>query len=123
MMLDESNPTDTQLKSGTWTGLAFADAVLHSGPRLHDTLVHVTLADTLPADTLVEGRFYLTDTAGKNPSGYQVVTRHGGGGHQFALSGRVPASRHLRFELRVTTPDGSPAALLHRTATGPYWAV
>ncbi|MEU5664770.1 hypothetical protein [Streptomyces longwoodensis] len=123
MMLSESNPNDVELPSGEWVGLAIADAVLHSGPRLHDTLVHVTLADNTPTDARVEGRFYLTDTAGNNPSAYQVIgPRRGGGGHQFALSGTVPANRHLRFQLRVTTSDDSPVQLLHRTASGPYWA-
>ncbi|MFJ4808481.1 peptidoglycan recognition protein family protein [Streptomyces longwoodensis] len=118
-MLDESNPRDVVLPSGEWVGLAFADAVIHSGPRLHDTLVHVTL--DAQDDALVEGRFYLTDTEGANPSAYQVITHFGGGGHQFALSGKVPADRHLRFQLRVTTPNGTSTTLLHRTATGPYW--
>ncbi|MFJ9020812.1 N-acetylmuramoyl-L-alanine amidase [Streptomyces sp. NPDC102259] len=123
MMLSESNPTDAELPSGEWVGLAFADPVVHSGPRLHQTLVHVTLAEDTPASAAVEGRFYLTDTAGRNPSAYQVVgPRYGGGGHQFSLSGTVPAGKHLRFQLRVTTLDGGPVNLLHRTASGPYWA-
>ncbi|MFH8805248.1 hypothetical protein ACH4F6_37860 [Streptomyces sp. NPDC017936] len=121
-MLNESNAKDVALKSGVWTGLALTDAVLHTGPRLHDTLVHVTLDDAAAPETKVEGRFYLTDTSGSSPSAYQIVTRRGGGGHQFALSGVIPADRHLRFEIRVTTPDGSPVTLLHRTVSGPYWA-
>ncbi|WP_425244860.1 hypothetical protein [Streptomyces sp. NEAU-NA10] len=123
MMLDEYNARDVQLPSGEWVGLAVADAVLHSGPRLHATLVHVTLADDTPDNATVEGRFYLTDTSGGSPSAYQVVTHQGGGGHQFALSGKVPAGKHLRFQIRVTTADESETTLLHRTATGPYWAV
>ncbi|MFH8805469.1 hypothetical protein ACH4F6_39010 [Streptomyces sp. NPDC017936] len=121
-MLDEYNPRDVELTSGEWTGLAVADAVLHSGPRLHDTLVHVLLAEDTPDDTVVEGRFYLTDTAGASPSAYLPTAHRGGGGHQFGLSGKVPAGKHLRFQIRVTTPDSSPVTLLHRTATGPYWA-
>ncbi|WP_256095182.1 peptidoglycan recognition family protein, partial [Streptomyces sp. EN27] len=66
MMLNESNATDVDLPSGEWVGLAFQDAVIHSGPRAHDTLVHVTLAEDAPADTTVEGRFYLTDTSGNS---------------------------------------------------------
>lgn len=123
MMLNEANPADVDLPSGEWVGLAFADPVVHSGPRLHETLVHVTLADDTPADVVVEGRFYLTDTSGGSPSAYQTVTRRGGGGHQFVLSGTVPAGKHLRFQLRAKTADGAPVALLHRTASGPYWAV
>ncbi|MFE1928541.1 N-acetylmuramoyl-L-alanine amidase [Streptomyces asoensis] len=121
MMLNESNATDVELPPGKWVGLAFADPVLHSGPRLHHTLVHVTLDAAAPDDALVEGRFYLTDTAGKHPSAFQTVTRYGGGGHQFALSGTVPAGKHLRFELRAKTSDATSLTLLHRTATGPYW--
>ncbi|MEU5769790.1 peptidoglycan recognition family protein [Streptomyces asoensis] len=122
MVLNEANSHDVELPSGEWVGLALADPVIHSGPRVHDTLVHITLAPDTPADALIEGRFYLTDTTGAHPSAYQAVTRRGGGGHQFALSGVVPAGRHLRFQLRATTADGSPVELLHRTASGPYWA-
>ncbi|MFJ9023578.1 N-acetylmuramoyl-L-alanine amidase [Streptomyces sp. NPDC102259] len=122
MMLSETNDTDVELPSGEWVSLAFTDPVVHSGPRLHDTLVHVSLDEKAPDDALVEGRFYLTDTSGQHPSAYQTVTRYGGGGHQFAASGTVPAGKHLRFQLRVKTADASPVTLLHRTATGPYWA-
>jgi hypothetical protein len=126
MMLNESNPKDIEIPgTNEWVGLAFADAVIHSGPRAHSTLVHVSIDASKVAgdmnDVEVEGRFYLTDTSGANPSAYQLVTHHGPGGHQFALSGIVPANRHLRFQLRVKTPDGSPVTLLHRVASGPYW--
>lgn len=121
MMLAESNPSDVDLPSGQWVGLALVDAVLHSGPRVHSTTVHVSLGQMDPADLEVDGRFYLTDTSGGSPSAYQVTTHRGGGGHQFSLSGTVPAGKHLRFEIRVKTADGSPVKLLHRTATGPYW--
>lgn len=122
-MLNESNAVDVALRSGVWTGLAFTDAVLHSGPRRHSTLVHLLFADNTHKDARIEGRFYLTDTAGKNPSPYLTVTGEGPGGHQFLCSADVPQGRHLRFEVRVTTPDGSAVRLLHRVATGPYWAL
>lgn len=122
-MLNESNAVDVALRSGVWTGLAFTDAVLHSGPRRHSTLVHLLFADNTHKDARIEGRFYLTDTAGKNPSPYLTVTGEGPGGHQFLCSADVPKGRHLRFEVRVTTPDGSAVRLLHRVATGPYWAL
>ncbi|MFJ6633494.1 N-acetylmuramoyl-L-alanine amidase [Streptomyces sp. NPDC091376] len=122
-MLNESNAVDVALRSGVWTGLAFTDAVLHSGPRRHSTLVHLLFADNIHKDARIEGRFYLTDTAGNNPSPYLTVTGEGPGGHQFLCSADVPKGRHLRFEVRVTTPDGSAVRLLHRVATGPYWAL
>lgn len=122
MVLKESNSTDVNLPSGQWVGLALADAVLHSGPRVHDTLVHLLLDPSTPSDAIIEGRFYLTDTAGKNPSAYLPTTQRGPGGHQFVLAGEVPADKHLRFEVRATTTDGSAVKLIHRVASGLYWA-
>jgi hypothetical protein len=124
MVLNESNAADVVLPSGgPWTGLAFTDAVIHSGPRVHDTIVHLLTDPLTSATAVIEGRFYLTDTAGKNPSAYLPIVKKGGGGHQFVLSGQVPADRHLRFEARATTADGSPVTLIHRMATGLYWAL
>ncbi|MER7820188.1 N-acetylmuramoyl-L-alanine amidase [Streptomyces sp. NPDC096153] len=122
-MLNESNTVDVALRSGVWTGLAFTDAVLHSGPRRHSTLVHLLFADNTHKEARIEGRFYLTDTAGGNPSAYLAVTRKGPGGHQFQCAADVPKGRHLRFEVRATTPDGSSVRLLHRVVSGPYWAL
>jgi hypothetical protein len=123
-VLNESNANDVELTSGgPWVGLAFTDAVVHSGPRVHDTIVHLLTDPLTSATAVIEGRFYLTDTAGKTPSAYLPTVKRGGGGHQFVLSGQVPADRHLRFEVRATTADGSPVKLIHRMATGLYWAV
>ncbi|MEV4918843.1 N-acetylmuramoyl-L-alanine amidase [Streptomyces tirandamycinicus] len=122
-MLNESNAVDVSLRSGVWTGLAFTDAVVHSGPRRHSTLVHLLFSDSTHKEARIEGRFYLTDTAGGNPSAYLTVTGKGPGGHQFQCSADVPTGRHLRFEVRATTPDGSSVRLLHRVVSGPYWAL
>ncbi|MFB9391025.1 N-acetylmuramoyl-L-alanine amidase [Streptomyces coeruleoprunus] len=123
MMLAESNDRDVDLASGQWVGLAFDDAVLHTGPRRHHTLVHLLLAPETPDEAVVEGRFYLTDTKGQNPSAFMPVRVRGGGGHQFTCTADVPAGRHLRFQVRATTPDKRPVRLLHRAASGPYWAL
>ncbi|MFI6283237.1 N-acetylmuramoyl-L-alanine amidase [Streptomyces sp. NPDC051018] len=121
-VLNEPNAFDVALRSGRWTALAFTDAVLHAGSRTHDTLIHLLFDETTPKDTLIEGRFYLTDTKGNDPSAFLPITHRGPGGHQFRLSGHVPAGRHLRFEIRATTKDASPVTLLHRVASGLYWA-
>ncbi|MEU4133666.1 N-acetylmuramoyl-L-alanine amidase [Streptomyces wuyuanensis] len=120
-LLNETNSIDVAV-GRDWLGLAFNDAVLHTGPRRHTTLVHLLFEDQVPDGTLIEGRFYLTDTQGKNPSAYLPVSHQGGGGHQFLLTGQIPDARHLRFEVRATTPDGTPVKLLHRVTSGLYWA-
>lgn len=117
----EHNAIDVELESSEWTRLAFADAVIHAGPVTHQTLVHLLLADDTPDDTIIEGRFYLTDAKGESPSHYLPTTHHGPGGHQFTASGAVPPGKHLRFEARATSPDGQPVTLLHRTASATYW--
>ncbi|MFE3495251.1 N-acetylmuramoyl-L-alanine amidase [Streptomyces sp. NPDC059175] len=122
MLLNEANSRDVEIGT-TWTGLAFTDAVIHSGPRRHDTLVHLLFEDDVPEGTYIEGRFYLTDTEGNKPSAYLPTRHHGGGGCQFTCAAEVPAGRHLRFQVRAITPDGSPVLLLHRVASGPYWAI
>ncbi|TLQ45747.1 peptidoglycan recognition protein family protein [Streptomyces marianii] len=121
-LLNEANSKDVAI-GAEWTGLAFIDAVVHSGPRRHSTLVHLLFEEDVPPGTVVEGRFYLTDTAGKNPSAYLPVSHPGGGGHQFLCVADVPEGRHLRFEVRAVTPDGAPVQLLHRVVSGPYWAI
>ncbi|MFI6639940.1 N-acetylmuramoyl-L-alanine amidase [Streptomyces sp. NPDC050504] len=127
-MLNLSNSVDYDLTGGAWTTLAFAtDGVIHPGPRRHLTLVHL-LFDPLLVETEIEGRYYLTDADGANRSNYlpTLIRAAGGegvGGYQFSCTGDVPAGRTLRYEVRVTTPDGTPARLLHRTASGPYWAL
>ncbi|MFE0036847.1 N-acetylmuramoyl-L-alanine amidase [Streptomyces sp. NPDC059015] len=120
-LLNETNSKDVAI-GAQWTGLAFKDAVVHSGPRRHVTLVHL-LFDTVPEGTRIEGRFYLTDTQGKHPSGYLPSQHAGGGGHQFLCAADVPEGRHLRFEVRALTPDGSSVRLLHRVVSGPYWSI
>lgn len=122
-MLNESNAVDVELGSGTWVKLAFSDAVLHSGPRRHQTLVHLLFAESTHKDARIEGRFYLTDTSGRNASAYLAVAKKGPGGHQFVCTADVPRGRHLRFEVRATTPDGSPVKLIHRNVSGPYWSL
>jgi hypothetical protein len=121
-VLNEPNPVDVVLDSGKWVALAFADGIIHTGPRRHDTLVHLLFDEDTPQDAVIEGRFYLTDTAGKDPSAYLPVKKQGGGGHQFVLAGQVPSGRQLRFEVRATTKDDSPIKLLHRVASGLHWA-
>ncbi|MFF4746780.1 N-acetylmuramoyl-L-alanine amidase [Streptomyces sp. NPDC001268] len=120
-LLNETNSIDVPVGKD-WLGLAFADAVLHTGPRRHTTLVHLLFEEHVPDGTVIEGRFYLTDTAGKNPSAYLPTRHQGGGGHQFLLVGEIPSGKHLRFEVRAITPDGSPVKLLHRVTSGLYWA-
>jgi hypothetical protein len=120
-LLNEANSTDVAIGS-QWTGLAFADAVLHTGPRRHTTLVHLLFEDDVPDGTVIEGRFYLTDAAGKNPSAYLPTRKAGGGGHQYTCTVEVPQGKHLRFEVRAHTPDGTQVKLLHRVASGLYWA-
>lgn len=129
-MLNSPNPTDAVLQSGQWTGLAFGEdrpngpAVIHGAGWRHDTQVKVFLDRAAHADTKVQGRFYNVDPDGINgKSGYLEEDFAGGGGHTFTCSGDVPTGKHLRFELKVTTPDGSPVTLMHRLATGPYWAL
>jgi hypothetical protein len=121
-ILNEPNPVDVELDSGKWVGLAFADGVIHTGPRPHSTMVHLLFDEDTSPDTLIEGRFFLTDTAGKDPSSYLTVDHRGPGGHQFLLTGTVPAGRQLRFEVRATSPDGKTVRLIHRVASGLHWA-
>ncbi|MFJ6527156.1 N-acetylmuramoyl-L-alanine amidase [Streptomyces longwoodensis] len=120
--LYEANAVDVDLPSGEWTALAFRrDGVLHTGPVVHDTLVHLYVDDATDPRTRIEGRFYVTDLNNRNASAYLAVDRRGGGGHQFAHSVPVPAGKRLWFEVRPTTPDGRPVRLLHRVVSGPYW--
>ncbi|WP_245726941.1 peptidoglycan recognition protein family protein [Streptomyces longwoodensis] len=125
--LNEANPLDVTLKSGEWTRLAFEDAVLHSGPRrlVGPTYVQLTFAADTPPGTLVTGRFYATDTSGKDESGYGDVgplPLQAGGAVQFLHNVDVPAERHLRFMVRAVSPDGAPVTLTHRFVTGDYVA-
>jgi hypothetical protein len=122
-VLYEPNPTDTALTSGKWTGLAFVgDGVLHIGPRTHSTTVELLFAENTPDDVTIEGHFFLTDLDGTDPSDYLTPTRHGPGAREWHLVGKIPPHRQLRFEVRATSPDGSPVRLVHRIASGLHWA-
>jgi hypothetical protein len=119
--LNESNAFDVQL-SGAWLPLAFQDeGALLAGPipALNIT-VHLYLDVATPADTKVQGVFYLTNADGSGPSNYLVTDQRGGGGHQFHHSVPIPAGKKLWFQARAITPDGKPATLLHRVASGTY---
>jgi hypothetical protein len=122
-VLNEANPLDVELESGEWTALAFEDAgALITGPvPALNLTIHLYFDVATSTDTKVQGRFYLTDLDDSDPSGYLVVDRRGGGGHQFAHSIPVPAGKKLWFEARAISPDGKPVRLLHRVASGPYW--
>ncbi len=123
--LVESNAVDVALVSGEWTGLAFTDAVVHSGPRtlVGPTMVQLTFAADTDSATTVVGRFYLTNTDGSGESGYGDVVGSGvfeGAGPQFLHNQNVPANKHLRFKVKAVSPDGSPVMLTHRVVTGDY---
>ncbi|MFH8804042.1 hypothetical protein ACH4F6_31390 [Streptomyces sp. NPDC017936] len=120
--LNESNPIDVDLDSD-WTALAFKDegAVLAGPVPALDITVTLYVDVATSPDTKVQGRFYLTGLDGSSPSGYLVIDKRGGGGHQFAHSVPVPAGKKLWFEVRAISPDGKPVKLLHRVASGPYW--
>ncbi|WP_405599523.1 N-acetylmuramoyl-L-alanine amidase [Streptomyces sp. NBC_01410] len=122
--LYEANAIDVELPSGDWVPLAFKDAVIHAGPRTLIGPVYVQLTITgAPAGSRMDGRFYATDPDGSGKSGYGDITITGGsGGHQFLHNADVPEGKHLRFEVCVTTPDGSTALLTHRLVTGDYLA-
>jgi hypothetical protein len=122
-VLNESNPLDYSLTS-EWTPLAFEDeGALLAGPiAALDITAHLYFDTATSADTKIQGAFFLTNLDGTAPSNYLVVDKRGGGGHQFSHSVPVPAGRKLWFQARAITPDGSPVRLLHRVASGPYWA-
>lgn len=122
LMLNESQPADTELTVSAWTDLPFDDAVLHKGPRAHVTVVHLQMGSGTPADAAVLGRFYLADENGGNPSSFLPIRKVGGGGHQFVCSSEIPAGRFLRFQALAVTQHGESLTVIHRTASGPYWA-
>ncbi|SHI68876.1 hypothetical protein [Streptomyces sp. 3214.6] len=120
-VLNKPNSIDTLLKSGRWVELAFqTDGVILTGPVVHQTMVHLLL--DAPDGTRVEGQFFLTDSAG-DTSDYLPSDEAGPEGCQFHANGQVLAGRQLHFKVRATSPDGSDVRLLHRVASGLYWAV
>ena len=121
--LHEPNAIDVELPSGTWVGLAFKDAVIHSGPRtlIGPLYVQLTVAET-PDTTRIVGRFYATDPDGSAKSGYGDIAKWGPGCHQFLHNVDVPDGKHLRFEVCATTPDGSTVTLTHRVVMGDFVA-
>ncbi len=128
-VLNSFNATDVDIVEGVaFTGLAFgADrpngpAVIHGAGWKHDTRVHLYFDYNVPANTVVTGRFYLTDPDGVNGRSNFLDERHVlvGGGVVFHNSGIVPAGKHLRFEVRVQNADHAPVKLLHRIASGFY---
>ncbi|MFE7131857.1 N-acetylmuramoyl-L-alanine amidase [Streptomyces sp. NPDC057638] len=119
----EQNPIDVEIPTGTWTGLAFRDAVIHSGPRtlVGPTYVQLTLAPDTAPDLLITGRFYLTDTDGSGESGYgDIGPFPAAGGLQFLHNHNVPSGKHLRFKVLVTGAPATSLTITHRTATGDF---
>ncbi|MEU6058024.1 N-acetylmuramoyl-L-alanine amidase [Streptomyces sp. NPDC047097] len=125
--LSKPNPADVQLHGDAWTGLAFSGstpAVIHGPGVRHTTSVRLLLDEaTLPVETEIAGRFFLvpTDWKGdvKQRSNFlEQSAPTGGPGPVFTCEGEVPAGKTLRFEVRVSED----ARLLHRQATGLYWA-
>jgi len=122
-VLNKPNPSDAPLASGRWVELAFqTNGVIHAGPVVHQTMVHLLFDATTSPDTRIEGQFFLTDSAGNNPSDYLASDAAGPEGCQFHANGQVPAGKQLHFKVRATSPDGSDVTLLHRVASGLYWA-
>lgn len=128
-VLNSANANDYSLPSDVnFTGLAFGSdrpvspAVLHGAGWKHDTRVTVFFDYDVPADTVVVGRFYLTDPDGVSGRSNFLDERHllVGGGVTFHNSGIVPTGKHLRFEIRQKNPQGLPVPILHRLATGFY---
>lgn len=124
-MLNKPNAGDVALVSGQWTSLAFVGTAPIHGPDVrHDTSVTLYFDLATHQDTKVAGHFFLVDSDGvSNKSDFLTENFRGGGGHVFSCASDIPAGRTLRFEVCATSPDGSPVTLLHRLATGPYWAL
>ncbi|WP_329214774.1 hypothetical protein OG352_05130 [Streptomyces sp. NBC_01485] len=121
-VLNKPNSNDTALASGRWVELAFqTNGVILAGPVAHQTMVHLLL--DAPDGTRIEGQFFLTDSAGNNPSDYLASDAAGPEGCQFHANGQVPAGKQLHFKVRATSPDGSDVPLLHRVASGLFWEV
>lgn len=125
--LTGSNPIDVALDSGEWVALALdADGghILTGPTGPVSILVHTYFDVATPADTKIQGKFYLTNTDGTSPSDYLVTDKRGGGGHQFLHATPVPSGKRLWFAVRAVPADGtSTTSLLHRDFKGHYWTV
>lgn len=107
------NSIDVEIEAGVRTGLAFTPGgVLHGAGVIHSTIANVQFL--APADTLIDGYFYLTNADGSSPSDYTVISKVGGGGHQFLNAGEVPAGKTLRFAVVADKP----VTVVHRHLSG-----
>jgi hypothetical protein len=117
------------LKADTWTALAFEGgtntAVVHGPGIVHQTTVRLLLEEaSLHPGTRVVGRFFYApvDWDGKDISKRSNHLPQSGqtgeAGQTFTADGRVPDGMTLRFEVCVSED----AKLIHRQATGLYWA-
>ena len=125
LMLNKPNATDALLSSGVWTSLAFVGTAPIHGPSVRqDTKVTLYFDLATDPETRIAGHFFLVDADGvSNKSDFLTENFKGGGGHTFVCSSDVPEGKTLRFEACALSPDGAPVKLLHRQATGPYWAL
>lgn len=127
VLISGSNPVDVELEPGVWVPLALDGdgGSFVAGPTgVLSAVVTAYLATDTPADTKIQGVFYLTDPEGGNPSDYLVIDHRGGGGKQFVHASPVPANKLLWFRLRALPADGeSVTTLLHRDLKGHHFAV
>lgn len=121
-LITGSNAVDVELQPGDWTTLALdADGghVLTGPTGALSLLVHLYFATDTPADTKIQGVFYLTNADGGSASDYLVIDHKGGGGKQFAHSSPVPVGKLLWFRVRAVPADGETVTtLLHRDLKG-----
>lgn len=125
-LLNGSNPIDVQLAPSTWVPLALdtdGGAFLAGSTGAVSAVATLYFATDTPADTKIQGVFYLTDADGSNESAYVVTDHRGGGGHQFVHAAPVPVGKLLWFRVRAVPADGtSSTLLLHRDLKGHYFA-
>ena len=125
-MLNKSNGNDVSLPSGQWTSLALTGTAPILGPKVrHSTQMDIYFDLATHPDTRIAAHFFLVDADDNVSNKSDFLTRNfrGGGGHSVSLAGDIPAGRVLRFEVCAIEPFGSPVKLLHRQASGPYWAL
>ncbi|MFF7200528.1 hypothetical protein [Streptomyces sp. NPDC008141] len=121
--LHETNPTDTELELDEWVGLAFKDAVIHSGPRtlVGPLYVQLTFGQDSAVDAEFTVRFVSTDNQGGSVSGYgDLGPFPARGTHQFLHNVNVPTGKQLRFEIKAASPLSAPVILTHRLVTGDW---